>query len=238
MRNLSLRNSNNSIMNTLIVLAIACVLLYKFIRCVVNAGRLWELLISTPIFFGLLYLSDCLMHNFYYGLNLKIAVFFWGIPTLIYALYWFILLNFCPKITCEKVNLKWTDENYWWNLTGWEFEEEVARVFRLNGYKARVTKKTGDGGVDIIMYKNDYKYIVQCKHYQNQVPVETMRALNGVKQDFGADILIMVASSGITKAGKEFIQDKPYFKVYTLKDIVRMGLRPAKKGVEDTEDDI
>ena len=59
--------------------------------------------------------------------------------------------------------------------------EEAARVFRLNGYKAKVTKKTGDGGIDILMYKNGKKIIAQSKHYTKPVGVSVARELNGIK---------------------------------------------------------
>ena len=102
----------------------------------------------------------------------------------------------------------------------------MARVFRLNGYKVKVTKKTGDGGIDLLMYKDDKKIIVQCKHYTSPVGVSVVRELNGLKDDFKADELVLVASSGVTKSCKDFIGNKPYFKILDLEDIIRMGLRP------------
>lgn len=117
----------------------------------------------------------------------------------------------------------WQKRQWWWTLDGWQFEHEVARVFRLNGYNATVTKGSGDGGVDIILTNGGYKAIVQCKHYQNPVPPEPCRALWGCKDDFNADEVIMVASSGLTTASAKFIQNKPTFKVMNLDDIITMS---------------
>lgn len=117
----------------------------------------------------------------------------------------------------------WRERAWWWTLDGWQFEQEVAKVFRLQGYKATVTKGSGDGGVDIILKKDGYCAIVQCKHYQNPVPPEPIRALWGCKDDFNADEVILVASSGITDMGARFVQNKPAFKVLNLDDIIQMS---------------
>ena len=64
---------------------------------------------------------------------------------------------------------------------------------------------------------------MQCKHYKNPVPPEPIRALWGCKDDFNADEVILVASSGITDMGARFVQNKPSFKVLNLDDIIIMG---------------
>lgn len=117
----------------------------------------------------------------------------------------------------------WQQQAWWWTLDGWQFEYEVARVFRLNGFKATVTKGSGDGGVDIILKKDDYCAIVQCKHRQYPLSPEPVRALWGIKDDWGADEVIMVASSGLTSASFEFVRNKPNYKVLNLNDIIRMS---------------
>lgn len=228
-----MKNNGNSFKGLFIFLAALLVVLFLFVRKVMKAGRLKEFFISTPILFVIYFL---LYNSFKYidfmsSLSLLNSAFIYSIPITVYSFYWMYLFS-CEKVTSPKANLNWADINWWWKLDGWEFEEEVARVFRLNGYKAKVTKKTGDGGVDIIMYKGNKKYLVQCKHYTNPVPVEVLRALNGVREDFGADELILVASSGITMDGYSFINNKPYFKIYTLEDIIAMGLRPHEASEE------
>ena len=123
-------------------------------------------------------------------------------------------------------------------MDGWQFEQEVANVFRLNGYKTRVTKGSGDGGVDIILNKNNKTIIVQCKHYQNPVPPEPIRALWGCKDDFGADEVILVASSGITDMGAKFVQNKPNFKVLNLDDIIKMAKLVQTESNQEIEEKV
>ncbi|MCM1266020.1 MAG: restriction endonuclease [Candidatus Gastranaerophilales bacterium] len=120
-------------------------------------------------------------------------------------------------------SLNWREQAWWWTLDGWQFEHEVARVFRLNGFKATVTKGSGDGGVDIILKKDGYCAIVQCKHHQYPLSPEPVRALWGIKDDWGADEVIMVASSGLTSASVEFVRNKANYKVLNLDDIIRLS---------------
>lgn len=48
-----------------------------------------------------------------------------------------------------------------------EFEIFSAKLFELYGYKAYVTKSTGDGGKDIILQNKFGKAYVECKHFIN-----------------------------------------------------------------------
>ena len=205
--------------STLFGLIVALIaLIGRFLKGAYEAGRLLELLISTPILIGVYFVM------FLIGNTIPVWTFL--IPIFVYAGYWCYLFQH-EKITSVKANPNWADRDWWWELDGWEFEEEAAKVFRLNGYNAKVTKKTSDGGIDILMYKDNRKVIVQCKHYQQPVGVSVVRELNGLKDDFRADELILVASSGVTKSARDFIKNKPYFKFLDLEDIIRMGLRPA-----------
>ena len=148
---------------------------------------------------------------------------------LIYFCYWW---NGKFNYADTRINSSnWKEQAWWWTLDGWQFEQEVARVFRSNGYKATVTKGSGDGGVDIILKKENYKAIVQCKHHHNPLSPEPVRALWGIKDDWGADEVIMVASSGLTSASAEFVRNKPNYKVLNLDDIIRM----SQQGLNQTQ---
>lgn len=209
--------------NSIIILIIVALLLgvFQFIRKACKKGRVQELVVSTVTMAGSYFLL--------YHLNSPLWLF--SVPLLIFWIYWSWLFKY-EKITSVEANPQWADRGWWWNLDGWEFEEEVAKVFRLNDYTADVTQKVSDGGIDILMYKDNKKIIVQCKHYGEPVSVSVARELNGVRDDFQADELILVASSGVTKSCKDFVSNKPYFKVYDLEDIIRMGLRPIRRRLE------
>ena len=177
----------------------------------VNRLRLWkEFFIATAILAG----SNYIAYNF--G-NSDIFLVTLIITLIAYCIFW----NYKFSYKSTRLNAAlWKERQWWWTLDGWQFEQEVANVFRINGYSAKVTKGSGDGGVDIILKKDGKTSIVQCKHYQNPVPPEPIRALWGCKDDFGADEVILVASSGITDAGAKFVHNKPNFKIMNLDDII------------------
>jgi len=185
----------------------------KFLSEVNRLGLWKEFFMATVLFAGINYIA-------YLSGNSDIFLITLLATVIAYCVYF--ACKFSYKSTRLNASM-WKERQWWWTLDGWQFEQEVANVFRLNGYKAKVTKGSGDGGVDIILNKNGRTSIVQCKHYQNPVPPEPIRALWGCKDDFGADEVILVASSGITDMGARFVQNKPDFKVYNLDDIIKMA---------------
>lgn len=194
--------------------AVVVTLISKFIQVVAERDRLLEFFISTP---ALIYVYYALAHY----TKAEFPVYL--VPITIYCIYWSILIV-SPKKSSYPSEVHWGDENWWWSLDGWDFEEEVAKVFRKHGYKAKVTKKTGDDGADIIMYKNKKKIIVQCKHYQGNATPESVRALWGIRDTFKADEVILVASSGVSEVSKKFIKKhSPCYTLYTLKDIIALA---------------
>lgn len=66
------------------------------------------------------------------------------------------------------------------SIPPWKFEQVVASVFKDLGYFARVTGRTGDGGIDVILDGPDDTLIgVQVKRYKNAINVEQIRSLSG-----------------------------------------------------------
>lgn len=65
------------------------------------------------------------------------------------------------------------------------FEELVAEIFKGFGYSVELTKRTRDGGKDIIALKKENnsvkeKILIECKHWSNKVDVIPIRNLLGV----------------------------------------------------------
>lgn len=146
---------------------------------------------------------------------------------ILFVIYWVHRINNLKRIGNTRNSKYWNNRQFWYSLNGWQFEEEVADIFEKNGYKTRVTPGSGDGGVDIIMYKDGLKYIVQCKRYNgHKATPQELRALWGVMDDFRANVAIMVATDGITDMGRAFVSNKPNYKVLTLDDIIEMSINP------------
>ena len=65
-------------------------------------------------------------------------------------------------------------------LTGVEFEEFLAGLFRAQGYTAKLTPTTGDYGADLILSKDGQQIAVQAKRYTGSVGVQAVQeALSG-----------------------------------------------------------
>lgn len=96
------------------------------------------------------------------------------------------------------------------NIDPREFEEYVADLFKRQGFQVEVTKKTRDGGRDIIAIRSDLdiksKYIIECKRHcsTNKVGVDIVRQLYGVQYSEGANKSILVTTSKFTKDAINF----------------------------------
>jgi len=89
-----------------------------------------------------------------------------------------------------------------------EFELLIAALFQKKGYKARVTKKTRDGGADVICTSSSspikQTVLVECKHYTGTIGVEVVRQLAGVVSDQGATSGWVVTSGKFSAPAIEF----------------------------------
>ena len=101
------------------------------------------------------------------------------------------------------------------NIGRRDFELIVAELVRRKGFKVEVTKKTRDGGKDIIAIKNisgiPIKIIVECKHpdYGNPVGVDIGRSLYGVHNSKnGPNKSLLVTSSYLTKDARNFVANE------------------------------
>lgn len=91
-----------------------------------------------------------------------------------------------------------------------DFEEVIARIFAEHGFSVERTKRTRDGGRDLIAIRSDLeiasKYIVECKHYapNNPVGVGLVRALYGTQMQEGANKSVLATTSRFTPDARSF----------------------------------
>ena len=82
------------------------------------------------------------------------------------------------------------------------FEELVAEIFKEFGYEVELTKKTRDGGKDIIALKKvdgkiEEKLLIECKHWDKTVGVAPIRDLIGVaatEKDLPTGVILATTS--------------------------------------------
>lgn len=91
-----------------------------------------------------------------------------------------------------------------------DFEELLAGIFAKHGFQVELTKKTRDGGRDLIAIRSDLgiksKYIIECKRYavHRPVSVDLVRALYGVQMQEGANKSVLATTSFFTADAKKF----------------------------------
>lgn len=101
-------------------------------------------------------------------------------------------------------------KEYWFSLSGHDFEKEMAGLFRKYNYKSVLkTRGSGDGGVDLIITKHDEgKIFVQCKAHKKPAGPHVVRDLFGAMKSEGVDHGILISLSGVSKGVMSFIKDK------------------------------
>lgn len=86
-------------------------------------------------------------------------------------------------------------------MTGHDYEYVVADYLRSRGYHSvKVTKGSGDFGVDVIATKNGIKYAVQCKLYSSPVGVSAVQEVVAGKAYYGCKGAMVVTNSTFTAA--------------------------------------
>ena len=90
---------------------------------------------------------------------------------------------------------------------GYEFEEYVANLYKKMGYTIEeVTKKSGDQGADVIAFKDNIKYVIQVKFYNNPVGNKAVQEVVASIGMYNADIGIVITNSTFTSSAVKLAQ--------------------------------
>ena len=121
----------------------------------------------------------------------------------------------------------WQQRSYWEKLSPFAFEEAIGKLFEYLGYRVNITQKSRDGGIDILIKRGNTIKGIQCKQYKSKVGVKEVRELWGVKDCFKLnnevlklDGVILVALSGVSKDGYEFISMCQEYELWTIDTII------------------
>ncbi len=94
-----------------------------------------------------------------------------------------------------------------------QFEEALCAAFVADGWEAMLTKYTRDGGVDLILHKDDgqsdKKVYVQAKRYspRYKITMPTVRRFHDVVRQRGAGKGLMVTTSFLTEPAKQYVAE-------------------------------
>jgi restriction system protein len=91
------------------------------------------------------------------------------------------------------------------------FEDLLGEAYRRQRYEVEERLGGGaDGGVDLILRRDGYVTLVQCKRWKGKpVRVETVRELYGVMHDRSASAAKLVATTHFTPDAVAFAEGKP-----------------------------
>ena len=95
------------------------------------------------------------------------------------------------------------------NLKGYDLEPFVADLLNAMGYRTMVSPHGGDGGKDIIAYKDELppRILVQVKSTDGDIPAHMIRALKGAMDE--GDYGLFVTLSNYTEKAREYLASKP-----------------------------
>jgi len=142
--------------------------------------------------------------------------FFIGYP--LEFIYGLLNPNYKSFLQYHNVNKEYqawllrTQLAFWDNLTGRQFEREVANLFKRSGISSELTPASNDKGVDIVLADGT---LVQCKAHKNPISPAVARELYGTIKHFRAPKGILIAKNGFTKGVFGFVSGKPI----TLMDV-------------------
>ncbi|MGG0936474.1 restriction endonuclease [Brevibacillus centrosporus] len=91
-----------------------------------------------------------------------------------------------------------------------DFEIFISKFFTLKGFEATVTRKTGDGGKDIILRKGNEIFIVECKRYNTpKVSRPDIQKFHSAIIDSKAKEGFFVTTGIFTQPALKYVEDKP-----------------------------
>ena len=88
-------------------------------------------------------------------------------------------------------------------MTGGEFEQRLAALFRQLGYETQPTKASGDFGADLILTGNGERVVVQAKRWKDTVGVKGVQEAHAAISYYKARRAMVVTTGGFTRQAAE-----------------------------------
>lgn len=92
------------------------------------------------------------------------------------------------------------------HTNGYEFEEYVAVTLQNNGWTTRLTRKSGDQGLDVLAFDDRYRVAIQCKRYSSPVGNSAVQEVHAAADFVGAGHAVLVATSGFTASAQQLAE--------------------------------
>lgn len=132
------------------------------------------------------------------------------------------------KIIVTEINEQLLDElaknpELLHNLSSYDFERVIARIFEKQGFSVEITPRTRDGGKDIFIAKQglaSFLFYVECKKYAPNKPVgiDVIQRLYGVISAEKANGGFIATTSYFTKPAEDYVKEYNLEHQLTLQD--------------------
>jgi len=118
-------------------------------------------------------------------------------------------------------------------MDGRDFEILVKSLLEGNGYEIpKITKASGDQGVDIITYKDGKKIAVQCKRYSSKIPNTAVQEVYSGKNYYDCQEAYVITNSYFTPSAVELAR-KNQVKLIDRQDLFHM-MESAKGKIDES----
>ena len=136
-------------------------------------------------------------------------------------------------------NEKNTSIDYVDALEGLEFEEYVYNLLKKLGYKnVSKTPATGDFGIDILAEKDNIKYAIQCKNYNNILSNKCVQEAFSGKQYYNCHVGVVVTNNYFTNHAIQLANKNGILLWNRDKLIELIELSKGNNNKRENEDDI
>jgi len=116
-------------------------------------------------------------------------------------------------------------------MKGHDFERYVAELLKMNGFtNVKVTKGSGDYGIDVIATSGKDKYAVQCKRSESKIGIKAVQEAFLGREHYKADVAVVVTNNYFTNQAYEAAEGK-----VALWDRERLGglIKKARDSLSD-----
>lgn len=118
-------------------------------------------------------------------------------------------LEYKSALEAHRKAAAYADRLFWLNLSGEDFEKQLARVLREADCQVSLTPRTGDQGIDLVIKHKGKTYLIQCKAHASPVGPSAARELYGTLMANKADGAILATLTGWTQGTANFVSGKP-----------------------------
>ena len=88
-------------------------------------------------------------------------------------------------------------------VSPFDYEKEIGNNLNRLGFNVRVTKASGDQGVDVLADKDGILFAIQCKMYSNPVGNKAVQEVVAGRKHYNCDYGVVVTNTTFTKSARQ-----------------------------------